>query len=84
MSENKEKIRYILKFYYKKRKNVQLRLLKKFVKFVKNLWTWFSISIMYGTKLVQAFSIWKFWWQRCTSTNHWKSWWNCGKSWARL
>jgi len=78
--ENKEKIRYILKFYYKRGKNVRLRLLKKFVKFVKNLWTWFSISITYGTKLVQAFSVWKFWWQRYPLTNHWKSSWNYAKS----
>jgi len=32
MSENKEEIRYILKFYYKKEKNTK-RLLKKFVMF---------------------------------------------------
>jgi len=34
---------------------------------------------------VQAFSIWKFWCQRCTSlwsTNHWKSW-NHRKRWTR-
>jgi len=30
MSENKEEIRYILKFYYKKGKKMRLRLLKKF------------------------------------------------------
>jgi len=33
MGENKEKIRYILKFYYKKGKNA-IRLLKKFVMFM--------------------------------------------------
>jgi len=30
------------------------------------LWIWCSIS-MYDTKLVQEFSIWKFWCQNCTS-----------------
>jgi len=44
MSENKEEIRYILKFYYKKGKNAK-RLLKKFVMFgdmMQYQYVWFK------------------------------------------
>jgi len=51
MSEKKEEIRYILKFYYKKGR-MRFSLLKKFVIIYD------AVSVR-GTKLVQAFSIWK-------------------------
>jgi len=66
------------KILLQKRKE-QLRLLKTFVMFMDMISTC-------STKLVQAFSIWKFWCKRCTSlwsTNHWKIRWNHGKSWTR-
>jgi len=64
MSENKEEIRYILKFYYKKGKNA--------TQAAKKICGYDAISVR-GTKLIQAFSIWKFLCQRCTLlwlTNH--------------
>jgi len=65
MNENKEEIRYILKFYYKKGKNAT-----QAAKKICDLWTWCSISTC-GTKLIQEFSIWKFW---CTLlVDHWKN-----------
>jgi len=58
-----------------KKGRMRFRLLKN----VWCLWTWCNISTCgtntCGIKLIQAFSIWKFWCQRCIllwSINHWK------------
>jgi len=56
MSENKEEIRYILKFYYKKEKNATQATK------ICNVYEHDAISVrvaisVHGTKLVQAFSI---------------------------
>jgi len=60
MSENKEEIRYILKFYYKKRRT-RLRLLKKFVMFMdmmqyRYVWHKASSSFQSGNFDVKAAS----------------------------
>jgi len=76
ISENKEEIRYILKFYYKKRKNA-IQAAKK----ICDVYGHDAASVHKAGSSVFNLEIY----QRCTlwSTNHWKSRWNHGKSWAR-
>jgi len=59
MSENKKEIQYILKFYCKKKEECDSD--------YKKICEVYGHDAVHGTKLVQAFSIWKFLCQRCTS-----------------
>jgi len=60
MSENKEEIRYILKFYYKKEKNASCQ--TQTAKKICDVYGHDTVSVRMA--MVQAFSIWKFWCQR--------------------